>query len=584
VDATPPLRPRTFDRYDLGFTRRRPVAWLAPENLAWLDRISTGVGRGFIDTRLTYARHSASVRDYSEAGDLWVDYLAGTGDGFDATYTVAWAVAQRSLAVDGVDEALPRGNVLIIGGDLVQPAASYDDYVDRLTGPFRAALPWTVSDHPAMYALPGASDWVDGLDNFGMLFTQNRWFGGWMTNQARSYFGLRLPHRWWLWGLDLKEGSQIDGPQLEYFLQVAEHMKPGDRVIMCFSPPLMYGTAATTNTAAAFVERTVLRPYGANVALYLTGRGRYYVRYQSGDPEEREGVAEEFLGDDLGYSQPPICLVNCGTGGSYTSGTNHLPHEVVHHVDRDDPSDFQEARLVKAYPSRRRSRQLALTVLMRVITANPGFAVLLGGMHLALMLSLVGVPNDINGPAVILVATALVAVMAPGQFGSLSDMLHRATTFGVPMQTAGWGLRVFAGINVLAQVGLALVGASIWRDTAFPEMSGWWPLVAAVGLYAPVAAVAGSMLSAATLLCSGLFGIHVEALYAVAAIQDGKSFLRMHFSTDGQLTVYALGIDRVPEDWRADPDSPDPEASWVTSSRGDPRVRLVDVFTFSSPE
>ena len=31
--------------------------------------------------------------------EIWFDFIADSGDGFDATYTVAWAASQRELTV-----------------------------------------------------------------------------------------------------------------------------------------------------------------------------------------------------------------------------------------------------------------------------------------------------------------------------------------------------------------------------------------------------------------------------------------------------------------------------------------------------
>lgn len=49
--------------------------------------------------------------------DFWFDFMADTGDGGNSSYTVAKLLAQPSLEVDN-SLSLPRGNVLLIGGDL----------------------------------------------------------------------------------------------------------------------------------------------------------------------------------------------------------------------------------------------------------------------------------------------------------------------------------------------------------------------------------------------------------------------------------------------------------------------------------
>ena len=52
--------------------------------------------------------------------DFWFDFMADTGDGGNSSYAVAKLLAQPNLEVVLGDEyrPLPRGNVLLIGGDL----------------------------------------------------------------------------------------------------------------------------------------------------------------------------------------------------------------------------------------------------------------------------------------------------------------------------------------------------------------------------------------------------------------------------------------------------------------------------------
>ena len=92
--------------------------------------------------------------DASAEAELWFDFIADSGDGFDATYSVAWAASQRALTVradatanrdapTGEQLTLPRGQIVIFGGDEVYPVARVEDYQDRFVGPYKAALPWT---------------------------------------------------------------------------------------------------------------------------------------------------------------------------------------------------------------------------------------------------------------------------------------------------------------------------------------------------------------------------------------------------------------------------------------------------------
>src|SRR4029453_4549246 len=136
-------------------------------------------------------------------GGLWFDHVADLGDGFDPTYTVGRLIAADAAAGGGPSGAedppvrLPRGRLLVLGGDQVYPTASSAGYEDRLKGPYRAALPAGAADPPpVLVALPGNHDWYDGLTAFLRLFAQRRPLGGWRTGQTRSYFVVHLPPGW----------------------------------------------------------------------------------------------------------------------------------------------------------------------------------------------------------------------------------------------------------------------------------------------------------------------------------------------------------------------------------------------------
>src|SRR5262249_13621000 len=60
------------------------------------------------------------VYSFDDADAIWIDYVADTGDGWNSTYAVAYSVGREALEIDGAGK-LPRGQVLIFGGDEVYP-------------------------------------------------------------------------------------------------------------------------------------------------------------------------------------------------------------------------------------------------------------------------------------------------------------------------------------------------------------------------------------------------------------------------------------------------------------------------------
>jgi hypothetical protein len=313
VMTTPQLRAHADE---LGYSPQDQVRWLAPVQLTRtaVQVLLASAFSTFTDKR--EMQRSFGVDPLALApdadGGCWIDYTADTGDGFDSTYTVASLLASAELEVTGPDgeaHRLPRGRLLVLGGDEVYPTASSERYEDRLKGPLRTALHpadvsgWTDSPAPGegpplLLALPGNHDWYDGLTAFLRVFGQRRRIGGWQTVQGRSYFVMQLPGGWWLAGLDSQLGSEIDDPQLDFFrAQLTERLQPGDGVILCCASPAWVRTEVDARAFDSFnyFERTVVTHYtdpatghvratGAQVRLWITGDLHHYARYQE-DPD-----------------------------------------------------------------------------------------------------------------------------------------------------------------------------------------------------------------------------------------------------------------------------------------------------------
>src|SRR5690242_8384401 len=100
----PPRRPRRFTPAELGFTPAKPVAWLSPVQLAGTGlRVALASIQGsYLDKRELQASFPDQVhREVGEDGECWLDFAADLGDGFDATYSIAYLLAQPRLTVGG---------------------------------------------------------------------------------------------------------------------------------------------------------------------------------------------------------------------------------------------------------------------------------------------------------------------------------------------------------------------------------------------------------------------------------------------------------------------------------------------------
>jgi hypothetical protein len=531
----------------------------------------------------------------ARAREAWIDYVADTGDGFDATCTIASLLASPSLRVDGLEEALPRGQLLVLGGDEVYPTPGARAYRDRFVGPYSAVDPRAADDGPRLFAIPGNHDWFDGLGTFLPVFADGKAIGGWQTMQRRSYFAIRLPHGWWLWGVDLPEFFPIDGAQDRFFRRVTEEMEAGSRVIVVTSAPTWVKGEADRGNGGnlAYLDRELLQPKGIEAVVMIAGDSHHYMRYSSSDGAHR---------------------ITAGGGGAFLHPTHGEPQAVV---------DSQRRQLTRAaaYPAPSRSRALAWCAallpfrnLRFVLLAGAVAALLLWSNYAADRQELLDTarqsPVSAEASSTGIELGGLGPVTAPAPEEVLKDWSwgeYLSLTLGSPSflvivvllallvgmadppqrSTSRWrrGLARAAMGSVLLVALLAVVGlGTIGAIGAVPSDLGavWF----AIAVTAAVVVVAGSgvafVLGTYFAACSALPSVesHGNEAFAASRLTGYKNFLRLHIDTDGVLTIYAIGVRRVCRRWRADSDGSTDVPRLVP--RAEPCPRLIDRVTVPS--
>lgn len=221
-----PLLTRRHDYSKLGVDKRSVLAPEGdPENPRCDDRCNPKEDAFQADVpprQLTLDEHGA----------MWVDFIADLGDGFEATYAMACLLATNKLEVSGTSRRekleLPAGQILIFGGDLAYPNATLDEYRARCVNPYNWAFTadrGKAEPERELFFVAGNHDWYDGLSAFTHQFCyESEAIGGWRCTQQRSYFAIKLPHDWWIWGVDVALGDGIDTGQLGYFQAIANDM------------------------------------------------------------------------------------------------------------------------------------------------------------------------------------------------------------------------------------------------------------------------------------------------------------------------------------------------------------------------
>jgi len=289
------------------------------------------------------------------------------------------------------------------------------------------------------------------------IFCRQRPIGGWKTAQTRSYFALRLPHRWWLWGIDLQFGDYLDEAQLSYFADAARDMEQGDRVIVCMAKEVESGRKSTevaSDRSLAYLEREVLRPAGASVALYVKSGRHHYCRYENTDTSSQ--------------------LITAGGGGAFLHPTHGLPDTVEAPGD-DATGTFA---LASVYPSRAASKRLRKRVWLLPVFNLP-LATLLGGIQVLLVFML-GLHRDdrylsVNfgdlGRALWDSPTAfLLIILVIVSFGAMIRLAHDAS--GVPRLLIGLGhsMLQFGGLGLVIVISsrlAATLGSGTFSLVAF---------------------------------------------------------------------------------------------------------------------
>ena len=154
----PPARPAAFAPGELRFTPQPAVRWFSPGVLTALGPArGRDVGVRVVPRQARApvgpgpARPTCATRRWTSCGSTtWP--TPATASRRRPRWR-RWSGAGAGGA-EGGDRPLPRGDILVFGGDEVYPAASTEGYEDRLEGPWRAALPWTAPRPPVALRHP----------------------------------------------------------------------------------------------------------------------------------------------------------------------------------------------------------------------------------------------------------------------------------------------------------------------------------------------------------------------------------------------------------------------------------------------
>lgn len=526
--------------------------------------------------------------------EIWIDYAADVGDGWNSTYAVAHSLAKHTLPAKFAETTEPteRGEILIFGGDGVYPTASSNEYEKRLLMPYRMAfraseketsktdsVAVNLKQEPHVFSLPGNHDWYDSLVAFRKLFCSHifneRKFasseqknekgesikrGGWRTRQKRSYFALKLPHKWWLLGVDLQLSHNIDLSQLEYFASVAKEMETGDRIILCVPEPYWVKAIKYQDYTDKFeskedsVEKLekFFADRGVEVKVYIAGDLHHYRRFESKDDKRTQKIT-------------------AGGGGAFLHPTHDYKFKKFERYEEKKTTneydkkleERQKFSLEKSYPepavsSRQDWKNLRFTL------NNPYFGFITAVVYAILAWLLfekfeynfssdavwTNINSLINAPIAILVIAFL--LLGVGFFTDSNNKVYKW------VGGASHGIAHLIAIIFLGWLGyyLGYLLTGETKEVNDEDKLKWFVCVISVALLGGY--IIGSLIMGIYLFVSlHFFGRHDNEAFSALKIEDYKNFLRLHIDKDKNLTIYSMKIERVPREWNPFPKGKD---------------------------
>lgn len=304
-----------------------------------------------------------------QAGDaFWFDYIADTGDGQVAIYDIAYlCMSQLYLSAEGSDvhleaqggERLPRGTFLFIGGDTAYHVADYETLAQRFQAPFWWAYRDLVCEgkipeaemgkRRPLFGIPANHDYYDALDGFNRQFRRpitgeddkdrrapQLQLPTFERHQEASYVALRLPHKWWLWGIDT-ENDEIDFRQQAFFKKLGGEGGPKKLILATPSPTTVFGKHLDKDSSLAKVFRDIGlgRPFlraedqepsdelqAGACRLDLSGDVHHYARYMGPQTESDEAKRPRHKQNGRTVEHPNYASVVTGGGGAFFDPTN----------------------------------------------------------------------------------------------------------------------------------------------------------------------------------------------------------------------------------------------------------------------
>jgi hypothetical protein len=511
--------------------------WMRPEQPAiLLDRVCEVLGASTSGSNLTERL----------GGEVWIDFVADTGDDHDVSRAVGTMLfSEYSLSGDEA-RVLPRGDVLLFGGDTAYPASTANELQRRLLQPWNSLLRRKKGRPRVLLGIPGNHDWYDGLDGFGRLF-------------RKSVLDGRVePFR------HQESDSSIDSPRrLEGFIERHLHLDE-------LAEGVNLAQEAIESLSAFVLGSQVKRPSRLVLAGYTAAQEASYWALPLAPGLDMWGVDRQLRNADF---RQRVFFANCRTGARpgkilfvapdpalafgepndpgvklleacrlsldsdklfYLTGDAHhyerlTTKQSIHVIAGGGGAFLHGSRISRGtgttppervYPNKKESLRLALGMPPRLAAGTAGFLPhSLFGLLAALTLFF-----DRGPVSKALVVAAITAFVTIGlSFAVRSRILRPAAT---------WVVSTLFGV----MLGLAPLGVRFVLQHVLPKWSGFWPVIVTEAFW-------GSFVLGMFLLVLELTGIDHQQGFAVLGHPGFRHFVRLCVHPSGKVEGFVIGKD-----------------------------------------
>lgn len=608
--------------------KRWAIAWYNPFVLlrSIKEMMSTSDQIRNLDRREMYSPNLRLIQVAEEKrdGDFWWDFVSDSGDGGNSTYTVARemqkdyllrAVCPDVAAAETLPEQFPRGELLVLGGDLAYPGASVEDYQYRLTEMWVASSPnQNVQEDRDAYrpslAIPQNHDWFDNISTFSRYFVDTRWDDpgfnllsaetepdltpiGTRKLQKQSYFAARLPNNWIILGFDFALVGDIDRQQFAAFHKLFKsgQITPEDNLILLYPEPYWsrhLGDAAREGYPKRYQRfEAFIVKLGCKVRMRIAGDIHHYAR-------ETARADHHMQYDDT--------LIISGGGGAFLhpTHTRNTNKTKVMNLDSEEGAMTEDLRervrigmassedkIIRSYdekvfyPRQSDSRKLLIKNLFSFFRSTAHIGKQLRDCRTLFEHMQVSWNAIVQGNvmfSVLLGALLLTALLTNSIWPALIVGL---IFFGISKESS----TMMAVVGGLAGAGLVylveLHPSYVIRPDFVPDKSHWygvcfylWRLV----LFFYCFVLAGLFTGVFFSLCS-LFGFLPNNAFSPLGYEGFKSFIRFRIDKEGNLHAYVWGTDDVPRYWVDNTSAPQP--LWVEKDKRKAEWQIKDIFVLN---